>query len=253
MSFLKVENRVVLMVGLTNPMGEAIGIRLGKAGANIVVVGEDSEKVNSVVKKISDAGAKAEGKAVNIKDEGEVKNTVEEVAQKFGTIDILINGTDYVNCKSLNETSVEDWNNSFENNLLPMFLFTKYVVPKMQDKKYGRIVNISDLKYLGFPGTSNYASAKSGIFGFTRALALELAKDQITVNTVIKGDIDLEGKELSEEELKKALATIPVQRLGKPEDVALAVSYFVSDLSSYTTGQMFFVCGGKSIYASMSI
>jgi len=253
MSFFKLDNRVALIVGTADPIGEAIGLRLGKAGASVILVGKNSEQVSSIAKKLSDAGINAETKAIDIKDEEQVKNTVEEIAQKFGSIDILINGTDYVNCKFLNEMSAQDWNSSFENNLLPMFLFTKYVVPKMQSKKYGRIVNISDLSYLGFSGTSNYAAAKSGIFGFTRALALELAKDQITVNTVIKGDINLEKKEMSEEELKKAVATIPVQRLGTPEDIAFAVSYFVSDLSSYTTGQMFFVCGGKSIYASMSI
>ena len=175
------------------------------------------------------------------------------LAKKFGSIDILINAVDYINCKPILETSIDDWDSSLNNNLDPMFLFTKCVIPKMQAKKYGRIVNISDFNYLGMPGTSNYAAAKSGIFGFTRALALELAKDGITVNTVIKGDINLERKELSEEELQKATAAIPVKKLGTPEDVAYAVSYFVSDTSSYTTGQMFFVCGGKSIYASMSI
>lgn len=253
MSFLKIEDRVALIVGVANPIGEAIGLRLGKAGASIILVDENADQVNSIVKKLTDAGVKAEGKAINMKDAKQVEDTVNDIANKHGKIDILINGIDYMNCKSLSDMSIEDWNSSIENNLLSVFLFTKYVVPKMQEKKYGRIVNISDLTYLGFSGTSNYSAAKSGIFGFTRALALELAKDQITVNTVIKGDIDLEKKELSEEELKKATAGIPVQRLGTPEDVAFVVSYFVSDTSSYTTGQMLFVCGGKSIYASMSI
>lgn len=253
MSFFKIDNKVALIAGAADPIGEAIGLRLGKAGASIYLVADDADKVSSIVKKLSDEGVKAEGKAIDMKDPKQVQDTVEEVVKKFGSIDILINAIDHVNCKSLSEMNIEDWNSSFENNLIPVFLFTKFVAPKMQEKKSGRIVNISDLTYLGFSGTSNYAAAKSGIFGFTRALALELAKDQITVNTVIKGDINLEKKELSEDELKKATATIPVQRLGTPEDVAFAVSYFVSDTSSYTTGQMFFVCGGKSIYASMSI
>jgi len=253
MSFFVINSRVALIVGAADSIGEAIGIRLGKAGASVVLVDSDAGKLDETVKKIADVGVRVEGKAIDIKDPNQVQDLITDIINRFGSIDILINGTDYVNCKFLNEMSAQDWNSSFENNLLPMFLFTKYVVPKMQSKKYGRIVNISDLSYLGFSGTSNYAAAKSGIFGFTRALALELAKDKITVNTVIKGDINLEKKEMSEEELKKAVATIPVQRLGTPEDIAFAVSYFVSDLSSYTTGQMFFVCGGKSIYASMSI
>ena len=253
MSFFVINNRVVLIVGAADSIGEAIGIRLGKGGASIILVDSDSERVNSTVKKIADAGVKVEGKAIDIKDPKQVEETVEDIARRFGSIDVLINAEDYVNCKPISEASVDDWNAAINNNLLPMFLFSKYVIPKMQAKKYGRIVNISEITYLGMPGTSNYAAAKSGIFGFTRALALELAKDGITVNTVIKGDVNMEKKELSEEEFQKATATIPVKRLGMPEDIAYAVSYFASDTSSYTTGQMFFVCGGKSMYSSMSI
>ena len=253
MSFFVINNRLVLIVGAADSIGEAIGIRLGKGGANIILVDSDPERVNSTVKKIADAGVKIEGKAIDIKDPKQVEETVEDIARRFGSIDVLINAEDYVNCKSISDASVDDWDAAINNNLLPMFLFSKYVIPKMQAKKYGRIVNISEITYLGMPGTSNYAAAKSGIFGFTRALALELAKDGITVNTVIKGDVNMEKKELSEEEFQKATATIPVKRLGMPEDIAYAVSYFASDTSSYTTGQMFFVCGGKSMYSSMSI
>ena len=253
MSFFVINERVALIVGAADSIGEAIGIRLGKGGANIILVDSDSGKVDATVKRISDAGVRVEGKAIDIGDPDQVKDTVEDISNRFGSIDILINAVDYVNCKSISEVSANDWTSAINNNLLPLFLFTKYVIPKMQDKKYGRIVNISEITYLGMPGTSNYAAAKSGIFGFTRALALELAKDGITVNTIIKGDINVERKELSEEELQKATATIPVKKLGMPEDVAYAVSYFVSEKSGYTTGQMFFVCGGKSIYSSMSI
>lgn len=253
MSFFMINERVVLIAGATDPIGEAIGVRLGKAGASIFVVDSDSDKVNTTVKKIADAGVKVEGNSIDTRDPKQVEDTIEDIIKRFGSIDVLINAADYVNCKAITDASLSDWSDAINNNLLPTFLFTKYVIPKMQAKKYGRIINLSEITYLGMPGTSNYAAAKSAIFGLTRALALELAKDGITVNTVIKGDINLERKELSEEELQKATAAIPVKRLGMPEDIAYAVSYFVSDTSSYTTGQMFFVCGGKSMYSSMSI
>ncbi len=253
MSFFAIDKRVALIVGAADPIGEAIGVRLGKGGASIILVDTDPEKVDATVKKIADAGVKVEGKAIDIKDAAQVEEAVEDISKRFGSIDILINAEDYINCKPISDASVDDWVGAINNNLLPIFLFSRYVVPKMQAKKYGRIVNISEITYLGMPGTSNYAAAKSGIFGFTRSLALELAKDGITVNTVIKGDINIERKELSEEELQKATAAIPVKRLGMPEDIAYAVSYFASDTSNYTTGQMLFVCGGKSMYSSMSI
>ena len=253
MSFFVINSRVALIVGAADSIGEAIGIRLGKAGASVVLVDSDAGKLDETVKKIADVGVKVEGKAIDIKDPNQVQDLITDIINRFGSIDILINAVDYVNCKAIADASVDDWDAAIDNNLPPIFLFSKYVIPKMQAKKYGRIVNISEITYLGMPGTSNYAAAKSGIFGFTRALALELAKDGITVNTVIKGDINMERRELSEEELQKATSAIPVKRLGMPEDVAYAVSYFVSDTSSYTTGQMFFVCGGKSMYSSMSI
>ena len=253
MSFFAVNGRVALIVGAADPIGEAIATRLGKGGAKIVLVDSDPDKVDKMVKNVSNAGVRVEGKALDIRDSNQVKDAIEEISNSLGSIDILINAVDYCNCKPITEASLEDWNGAIDNNLLPVFLFSKFVIPKMQAKKYGRIVNISEITYLGMPGTSNYAAAKSGMFGFTRALALELAKDGITVNTVIKGDINVERKEFSEEELQKATAAIPVKRLGLPEDIAYAVSYFVSEKSAYTTGQMLFVRGGKSMYSSMSI
>ncbi len=253
MSFFVAKNRVALIVGASDSIGEAMGIRLGKAGANVVLIDSDSDKVETVVKNIANSGVNVEGKVIDINDPNQVEDVVKAISDKFGSIDILINAVDYINCTPITGASIDDWNAAINNNLVPMFLFSKYIIPKMQTKKYGRIVNISEITYLGMPGTSNYAAAKSGIFGFTRALALELAKDGITVNTVVKGDINVQRKQLSEEELQRTTAAIPVKRLGMPEDIAYAVSYFVSDKSNYTTGQTFFVCGGKSIYSSMSI
>ncbi len=121
----------------------------------------------------------------------------------------------------------------------------------MRKQGYGRIVNIGSIEYLGLPQTSVYSAAKSSMLGFTRSLSLETAKDKITVNWVVKGTIRQSG--ISQEEEEKIAAKIPVQRLGTPEDVAGAVCFFAADTSKFITGQTFFVCGGKSLYFSMSI
>ncbi len=145
----------------------------------------------------------------------------------------------------------DDWNKSFQANLDPLFLFCSDVIPRMRDKKYGRVINIGNIDYLGQKGMSNYSAVKSAIFGFTRSLALEVGKEKITVNAVIKGDVS--NPNLSEEASEKLAGSIPVKKLGTPEDVAYAVAYFASDTSKYVTGQTLFVCGGKSIHSSMSI
>jgi len=121
----------------------------------------------------------------------------------------------------------------------------------MKTRKYGRVINISSLSYLGFQGLSSYAAAKSALFGLTRSLALESARNGVTVNCVAKGDMATAG--MDEATIEKCIKAIPVRRMGKPEDVAKAVGFFASDRSPYVTGQTFFVCGGKSIHFSMSI
>jgi 3-oxoacyl-[acyl-carrier protein] reductase/2-[hydroxy(phenyl)methyl]-succinyl-CoA dehydrogenase BbsC subunit len=109
------------------------------------------------------------------------------------------------------------------------------------------------LEYLGWPGKANYSAAASGIFGLTRSLALELAKDDITVNCLSRGDILYPEAGLAEEAAAKLADAQPVKRLGTPEDVANAVGFFASEASKYITGQTLFVCGGKSLYFSMSV
>jgi 3-oxoacyl-[acyl-carrier protein] reductase/2-[hydroxy(phenyl)methyl]-succinyl-CoA dehydrogenase BbsC subunit len=121
----------------------------------------------------------------------------------------------------------------------------------MRKNSHGRIISIGSLDYLGWQGKANYSAARSAIFGFTRSLALELAKSGITVNYVAKGEIA--AAPLSEEDTARIKEVVPVQRAGKPEDVASVVGFFASDASSYLTGQTLFVCGGKSIYFSMSV
>jgi NAD(P)-dependent dehydrogenase (short-subunit alcohol dehydrogenase family) len=148
---------------------------------------------------------------------------------------------------------MDRWRSLIDCNLTAVFLLTKAVIPIMKEKNYGRIVNLNDFDYLGMPGRSSYSTVKAGIFGLTRALALELAAEGITVNTVVKGEIRASGVDLSEEQLAAAEKRLPVGRLGTVDDIAYAVSHFASNSSKYITGQTLFVCGGKSLYASMSV
>jgi 3-oxoacyl-[acyl-carrier protein] reductase/2-[hydroxy(phenyl)methyl]-succinyl-CoA dehydrogenase BbsC subunit len=126
------------------------------------------------------------------------------------------------------------------------------VVPAMRERGYGRIINISSLEYLGLPGKIGVAAAQAGIFGLTRAAALEVARDNITVNNLVLGDIVADGT-LSDEEKTVLAGSIPVKRVGSLADVAYAVAFFADEKAKYVTGQTFFICGGKSAYFSMSV
>ena len=242
---------VVVIAGGTNVVGECIGLSFGKKGAKVVVVDSDQEKVNNLVSRIKDAGGEATGIVADPTSSDEVKKAVGSIIEDFNKVDVLVNNVDEMTEKSAVDLTDQDWNRSIAANLNPAFLFSREVLPKMQENKYGRIINMGSLYYLGWPGKVSYSTAKSAIFGFTRSLALEFAKDNITVNTIAVGDLERPG--LTEDDALNLTKSIPVMRLGKPDDVVNAVGYLAAQSSGYVTGQTLFVCGGRSVHFSMSI
>ena len=218
--------------------------------ANTLATG-DKDKIEKLVSKINENSRVALHLSGDPKDREDVKRAVQEALDKFGEIHILVLNVDDSLSKGISEITYDDWNQSFQNNLDPVFLFCSEVILRMREQKYGRVINIGSLDYLGRQGRSHYSAAKSAIFGFTRSLALEAGKDSVTVNAVIKGDVS--DASLSEDAAAALANGIPVKRLGTPEDIAYAVSFFASDTSKYLTGQTLFVCGGKDIHSSMSI
>ena len=243
--------RVALIAGAADEICDAIGMRLAKGGAKIALAGRDRDKIVASASKIEAAGGEAAAIIGDVSKADDVKKVVDEVMTRFGEIHVLINNVDDPAGSGIAELTYDDWNKSLCANLDPLFLCCHEVIPIMREKKYGHIINMGSIDYLGWPGKVNYSSAKSAIFGFTRSLALETAKDNITVNTVAKGDVASFG--LSEEDGAKLAERLPVKRLGQPEDIANAVAFFASDNSKYVTGQTLFVCGGKSMHFSMSI
>lgn len=246
-----VKDRVALISYATDEVGAAIGQRLAEKGAKVIISDTDQGKVDSVVSAIKAKGGDAVGVCVDGTNSNGVKALVAKVFSDFGKVDILVNNADVQTPCNIQDITDEQWQNSFNANLSPVFYFCREILPKMQAQQYGRIINVGNLEYIGWPGKSDYSAVKSAIFGFTRSLALESAKDNVTVNCVAKGDI--QTADMSAEEVEKLGAGMPVKKLGTPEDVARAICFFASDTSKYLTGQTFFVCGGKSAYFSMSI
>jgi NAD(P)-dependent dehydrogenase (short-subunit alcohol dehydrogenase family) len=246
-----VKDRVALISCATDEVGAAIGIRLAEKGAKVIISGSDQEKIDLIVAAIKAKNGSAVGMIVDGTQSGEVKMAVAKIITDFGKVDILVNNSESRHFSRLGEISDSQWQESFTSNLNPVFYFCRELIPRMCAQKFGRVINIGDIEYMGLPGKSNYAAAKSALFGLTRSLALEVAKDEVTVNCVAKGDIKISG--MSDEDVEKAASRLPAKKIGTPDDVARAVGFFASDTSKYVTGQTFFICGGKSIYFSMSI
>lgn len=246
-----VKDRVALISCATDEVGAAISARLAEKGAAVIVSDSHREKVDALVSAIKANGGNAIGITLNAAVPAEVKAAVAKGVADFGKIDILINNADYHHADRIQDISDDQWRQSLDANLSPVFYFCREMLPMMSSQKYGRIVNVGNMEYIGWPGKSSYCAAKSALFGLTRSLALETARDSITVNCVAKGDLKTAG--MSDEDVEKTAGRLPVKRIGTPEDVARTVCFFASDTSKYITGQTFFVCGGKSAYFSMSI
>ena len=245
------KDRVVLIESISDEVGYAIAIKLASKGAKLAVLDINGKSTSDMVSKLKGGGMTAYGVTSDPADSAGVKRAIASVMGEYGKIDILVNNSDVKTDCKIEDVKVKDWHQSVKSNIDPAFFLSREVIPIMRKQGYGRIINIGSIDYLGLPNTSVYSAAKSSMFGFTRALALEVAKDQITVNWVVKGTI--QSSDMTSEQVEKLAAKIPVKKIGTPEDVAGAVTFFASETSKYITGQTFFVCGGKSAYFSMSI
>lgn len=247
----QVRGRVALIAGANDEIGGEIASRLASAGAIVVLCGDDLPKLEAFVQKIVASGGAASALVVDFSDPKAIGSCVQKIIASHRRIDILVNNGPNVDSKALADVTAEDFAHTLRYSLVSQFQFLREVVPVMQRDSGGRVINISSLPYLGMPKFADAAAAKSALFGLTRSIALEVARSNVTVNCVVRGDIADVGA--SDEQLKETAAGIPVKRLGTPADVSYAVSFFASDASDYVTGQTFFVCGGKSNYFSMSV
>ena len=242
------KDKTVLVVGAANAVGAAVARRLAAQGAKLALVDSDGGALTALAGEIGGAVLTI---TADTTDPRSAKTVAEQARARYGEIHVLVNNvTDPVG-HGLEGVSLDSFTAAVSGTLGVQFAFMREVVPAMRKQGYGRVVNLSGLGYLGLPGGAETAAAQSGIFGLTRSLALEGARDHVTVNTVVKGDLASPGQ--SEEDGAKVAAGVPVKRLGTADDIAYAVSFFASDASKYVTGQTFFVCGGKSAYFSMSV
>lgn len=240
--------KVALVTGSSMGLGKAFALDLARAGASVVVNNRRGGDVaEAVVKEIEAMGQEAILVPCDICDADNVSKMVNTILARFKKIDILINNSGI----SIDNTTVnydpKEWDQVFKTNIYGAFHCSKYCLPSMIEQKWGRIINISSLVgQTGIIGAPAYTASKSALFGFTKALAKEVARKGITANCISLGYF--EGGGLLETVPKKIaediLAAIPVGRWGKPDEIASAINYLVSDSAAYITGQTININGG---------
>lgn len=240
------DQKVSLVTGASQGIGEAIAEELGKEGATVVLVDIQKEKLIQVARRLSDQGIKALPYEADVTRFEQVNAVTEAVIQELGKIDHLINNAGITRDSLLLRMKEEDWDLVLAVNLKGAFNFSRAVLKHMISARYGRIVNISSVVGLmGNFGQTNYAASKAGLIGFSKSLAREVAARGITVNCVAPGYIATPMTEKLSDEVKKAfLEIIPMKRFGLPVEVARVVKFLCSDDAAYITGQVINVNGG---------
>lgn len=243
----KLTGKTALVTGGTRGIGKAIVLGLARAGARVYFTYHSSEKLALEL----EASAQAEGltlKSMRVdgSDFKAVEAFVDQVVNDFGKIDILVNNAGITRDNLLLRMDELSWNQVMDNNLKSVFHYTKHCLKSMLRNKSGAIINISSIVGIkGQAGQANYAASKAGIIGFSKSVAAEVGSRNITCNVIAPGFIETDMTEVLDEKLKSTLlAQIPLNRLGKPDDVAHAVVFLASPEATYISGQVIGVCGG---------
>lgn len=241
------KGKTALVTGSSRGIGRAIALALAEKGANIAVNYAGNEtKAEEVVQELKDLGVEAIKIRANVADEQDVKAMIKEVIKTFGTLDILVNNAGITRDNLLMRMKVEEFDDVIETNLKGAFLCTKAVTRQMMKQRAGKIINIASIVGVsGNAGQANYVAAKAGMIGLTKSTAKELASRNILVNAIAPGFITTDMTDVLTDEQKTAiLSTIPLEKLGEPEDIANVVCFLASDDAKYITGQTIHVDGG---------
>jgi 3-oxoacyl-[acyl-carrier protein] reductase len=243
---LKLAGKVALVTGGAQGIGKAVALLLARNGADIVVSDINLEKAEETAKEVQTLGRKALATKVDVATLSDVEKMVEAILAQFGKVDILVNNAGIARDKLILRMTEEDWDAVLNINLKGTFNCTKAVVRHMSKQKSGKIVNIASVVgEMGNAGQGNYAASKAGVIGFTKTIAREFAQRGINVNAIAPGYIETPMTDALPDKVKEELKRlIPMDRLGKPEDVAEAVLFLVSESANYITGQVLNVNGG---------
>jgi 3-oxoacyl-[acyl-carrier protein] reductase len=241
--------RTALVTGAGRGIGKAIAESLAAQGVKVICVSKNPASCGGVADSINAAGGWAVARAVDVADGAAVIEAAESLIKEVGKIDILVNNAGITRDGLLARMSEADWNDVIQTNLTSCFHWTKAIGWPMCRNRWGRIVNISSVSgIIGNAGQANYSAAKAGMIGFTKTIAKEFAKRNVTANVVAPGFIKTDmTADLSEEMQKGVVDFIPMRRFGEAADIANATKFLCSEESSYITGQVFTIDGGMAM------
>jgi len=244
--------RTAIVTGAARGIGAAVARRLAFDGMGVGVLDLDESACEPVVDAIVAEGGRAYAVAANVSDEHAVDDAVAAVTDRLGAPTVLVNNAGITRDNLLFKMSVADWDQVMGVHLRGAFLMTRAMQAHMIDARWGRVVTMSSTSGLGNRGQANYSTAKAGLEGFTKTIALELGKFGVTANAIAPGFIDTPMLSATAERmgmgyedfLAAGVSTIPIGRAGTPEDIAHAVSFLASEGAGYTSGQVLYVAGG---------
>ncbi|MHA1908085.1 MAG: 3-oxoacyl-ACP reductase family protein [Candidatus Thorarchaeota archaeon] len=244
---MKLKERVALVTGASRGLGAAVSLALAREGADVIVnYLRSPDSANEVVEEIGKTGQRALAIQADVRDSDAVNEMINAVIENFGRLDILVNNACMYSDSTVWKMSDEKWEEVLDICLSGSFKCTRSAIPHMRNQGYGRIVNISSVVgQIGVFGTSNYSAAKAGLFGFTKAVAKEVARKGVTVNVLTLGYFEVGMLLRLPEEVQETIRKqIPIGRFGTKEEFTETVLFLVSELSSYLTGQVIHLNGG---------
>ena len=243
---MSLENEIALVTGASRGIGKAIALGLGKEGAVVIGTATSQNGADQISGELEANNVKGKGYVLDVTDQNSVDQLLASIQKDFGAPSILVNNAGITKDNLLMRMKDEEWDSIINTNLTSIYRLSKACLRDMMKQRRGRIINISSVVgAAGNAGQTNYAAAKAGLLGFTKSLAREVGPRGITVNAVAPGFIDTDmTRALSDAQRDGLLKSIPLQRLGQPEEIAAAVIFLASTQGGYITGETLHVNGG---------
>jgi 3-oxoacyl-[acyl-carrier protein] reductase len=243
---MSLQNQVAIVTGASRGIGRAIALELAKQGATVIGTATSDSGAAGISEALQQAGGKGRGAVLNVNDAAAADAFIDGIVKEFGALNVLVNNAGITKDQLAMRMKDDEFDAVIDTNLRAVFRLSRAVLRPMMKARGGRIINITSVVgSSGNPGQANYAAAKAGVAGMTRALAREIGSRGITVNCIAPGFIDTDMTKVLPEEQRTALtAQIPLGRLGAPEDIAHAVAFLASPFAGYITGTTLHVNGG---------